>query len=397
MEGCTLGLLPGDSPACERLDLHHSAWSAGGKADLHGEVEMTVRQSRKAGGKKAGAGKASSNAANAGRAQVPKKEVPREKPKSRPPNYESGMRIAQLVDEFPRNTIGRRLSEVCKELGVGPLAIRRYVKALGEVFITEDNKPQFIIEPRGGEVWLVRRPERENMSGSLLYHLVSVYFSLEFFKLLENNVMAPTLEAVMTQLETSLPESLKAHLPELPRKFFAAPSPHKDYSGSADQLEDAITAIIYQYEAEITYKKVGEEPKTIEIKPLTLLYHRGGLYLVALSWDYERPYYYNVERIQEFKLLKDRGRFTYPKDYHPKQMIQGAFGVFGDQDNLKTFRLRFPPDLADYIMSFSVHESQQFDRQEDGAVILTLTVTDSEEVRAWIRSFGNAISVVEEK
>lgn len=313
------------------------------------------------------------------------------KSRYRPATHESGVRMAQLVDEFPRNSIGRRLNEVCDWLGVSPLTIRRYIKALNQVFVTEEGEPQFKIETRGGEQWMVRQPERKDVSGASLYHLVSVYFSLEFFRLLENNIMPPTLEGVLTKLESMLPPSLKSHLRHLPRKFFAAPSPHRDYSDFADQLEDAIKAIIYQREAEIVYKKPGEAPKTIEIKPLTLLYHHGKLYLVALSWDYKRPVYYNIERIHSMKLLDDRPSFSYPDDYHPSQMIQGAFGVFSKKEKITTFRLRFPPELAEYISSWKVHETQKLERQDDGSVILTMTVTDSEEVRAWIRSFGEMV------
>ncbi len=128
----------------------------------------------------------------------------------------------------------------------------------------------------------------------------------------------------------------------------------------------------------------------MRVRPLTLLYHSGKLYLVAVKKGYQKPVYYSIERIKDAELHRE-DRFEYPRGYEPKQMLDGAFGVFGQRDKVKTFRVKFPPELKGYIMSWKVHETQSFEEQKDGSVILTMKVTDSEEVRAWIRSFGKAV------
>ncbi len=311
--------------------------------------------------------------------------------------YPSARRIAHLVADFPRNTIGRRLSGVCQQFGVDEQTIRRDVKMLGEEFQGENGEPVFRIETRGdGDKWLVRRPAQSDLSEATIYHLVSMYLSLEFLKLFEGKIIAPPIEQIMEKIERMIPSSQRGLLREFSRKFFAAPSPCKDYSSEecADVLEDVITAVVYQTELSIRYKKLGrDEPWWMRVLPLTLLYHRGSLYLIAIKKGYKSPVYYNVERIKDAKPHRDE-HFEYPKDYKPQQMLDGAFGVFGRGDEVKTFRVKFPPGLKEYIMYWKVHETQEFEEQDDGSVVLTMRVTDSEEVRAWIRSFGESVEIV---
>ncbi len=308
--------------------------------------------------------------------------------------YPSALRMARLVDEMPRHGLGSRLSSVAEVLGVSEQTVKRYVKALNDEFVTEDGEPQFVIKKEGDEEWLVRRRKYSDASETNIYHLISVYLVLEMFRMLGENVVAPTIEQVMEKVEMLLPPSHRTLLNNLPRKFFAAPSPHRDYSEHSDVLNDVMKAIVYQDVINILYKGAGkEDAHWIEIKPLTLMYHRGSLYVNALAYEYDDPWFYGVERIQEVEFIGDK--FEYPDKYHPMQKTDGAFGIFSDAENIKTFKIKFPPELADYITCWKVHHTQKFKKLKDGSVVLTMTVTDSEEVRSWIRSFGDMVSVVE--
>ena len=317
----------------------------------------------------------------------------------RPPTYPAARRFAHLVSEFPIGERGLPIEKVLMDYSsdhVKPLSeqtLRRDIKALNEEFQTADGEPVFIIEKRGETRYLVRRPGRLEGEGGNIYQLVSMYLSLEYLRILDDEIISQPIEDAMERIEALLPASKRGLLREFPRKFFAAPSPHKDYSseGCKDALDDVIASIVYQNEMSICYKKLGqEEPWWMRVQPLTLLYHRGSLYLIAIKVGYEDPVYFNIERIKESERHRD-ARFEYPDNYNPRQMLDGAFGVFGQADKVKTFRIKFPPELKEYIMYWKVHETQQFEEQEDGSVILTMEVTDSEEVRSWIRSFGEGV------
>jgi len=305
--------------------------------------------------------------------------------------YPAALRMARLVDEMPRHGIGQRLASVAESLGVDPQTIRRYVRAMAGEFVTEDGEqPQFVIEKKGGEDWLVRRPRLGEGSETSIYHLVSVYFALEYFKMLGQNVVALSVEEVLEKVELLLPKKHRELLADLPRKFYNAPWAPKDYSRHVDILEDVIQAVVYQKVIEMTYKPAGRAPEQYLVRPLTLLHHKGGFYLVAKPSKRKKPVYFNIERIREIKLTEKK--FDYPKSFHPAQMLDGAFGIFTGP--AKVFKLKFAPTLSEYIAGRKWHRSQKIRTRKDGSVVLTLKVTDSEEVRSWIRSFGKKVKVL---
>jgi proteasome accessory factor B len=209
--------------------------------------------------------------------------------------------------------------------------------------------------------------------------------------MLGHNVVALSVEDVFNRAEKKLTAKERDLLRELPRKFFTAPWAPKDYSDKVDILEDVIKAVVYQNLIKIFYNKPGEkEPWHYTLEPWTLLYHKGGFYLVARSVRQARPVYFNLERIQSVTLTKDK--FDYPKNYHPSQMLDGAFGIFSGP--AQTFKLKFSPKVSEYVTARKWHRSQKIQRKRDGSLVLTLKVADSEEVRSWIRSFGKEVKVL---
>ena len=303
--------------------------------------------------------------------------------------YPSAVRMARLVDEMPRHSLGRRLSSVADGLGVSDQTVRRYVKALNEEFVTEYDEPQFVIQKQGGEEWLIRKSKYDEKSQANIYQLVSVFLSLEIFKMLgSNNLFVDLADDVFLEVLKKLTSHHRDLIEYLPRKFFSAPWAPKDYSKHDEMLSDVIKAIIYQNVMHIHYKPGGCDPCDYTVEPLTLLYHKGGLYLIGKTIKHKKPVYFNIERLREVEVTQEK--FDYPINYHPDQMIEGAFGIFSTGEK-KTFKLKFPPELCDYICSRQWHKSQKCKVAKDGSVTLTMKVTDSEEVRAWIRSFGDMV------
>ncbi|MFO8055795.1 MAG: WYL domain-containing protein [bacterium] len=313
-------------------------------------------------------------------------------PSYRKATYKSAVRMVRLVDEMPKHGLGRRLESVAKGLGVSKQTVKRYVKALQDEFVTESGEPQFVIKKEGDEEWLVRRSKYDEKARANIYQLISVYLSLEIFKMLgANNLFMDLVDDVLGEVEQKLTSAHRGLIKDLARKFYSEPWAPKDYSQHDEVLSNVIKALVYQNVININYKPGGCEPCDYTIQPLTLLYHRGGLYLIARAIHHQQPVYFNIERLQEVQVTPDK--FDYPEKYHPAQMMDGAFGIFTGGEK-KTFRLRFPPQLKDYICSRQWHKSQHCEVHGDGSVTLTLTVTDSEEVRSWIRGFGDNVSML---
>jgi len=321
-----------------------------------------------------------------------RKNAPGRRPKYRKPSYNSAIRIACLVDRLPHHDLGMRLASVAEYLGVSEQTVRRYVKALDDEFQTDDGRPQFFIEVRGEEKWLCRRDRFAEPADAHIYQLVSVYLSLEIFKMLGRSLsMVDMVDGVYAMVEKQLTIGHRQRIKDLPRKFFSAPYAPKDYTNHDEIISDILKAVIYQCVVEMSYKPANGEPEPHTVKPLTLLYHKGGLYVVGESNRHKKPVYFALERIQELTVTREK--FVYPEKYDPAKMLDGAFGIYSGP--ARTFKLKFPPSLNEYIRSRQWHRSQKFEAMADGSLVMTLKVTDSEEVRSWIRSFGKKVSVLE--
>jgi proteasome accessory factor B len=306
------------------------------------------------------------------------------------PNYEVALRMARLVSEMAGHPFGWELADVAEYLGVHERTVRRYVKALGKEFMDDEGGPLYRIEKKGEELRLMKKGEtREGLSESV-YHLISVHLSLEFFRMLGENAVALSVEDVLDRAKKRLSPRERDLLQNLDRKFFTAPAAAKDYSGCEDILEDVIKAIVYQDVINIHYQRGNGEVWHYTLEPYTLMYHKGGFYLIARSVRQKTPVYFTIEKIKSIEVTSEK--FSYPKDYQPSQLLDGAFGIFSGP--AQTFKLKFSPVLADYITSRKWHSSQSFNKQKDGSLLMTLKVADTEEVRSWIRSFGRKVEIV---
>ena len=178
----------------------------------------------------------------------------------RKPSYSAAVNLARIVDEMPMHPFGWELSELADYLGVSVRTVRRYARVLADEFLDDDGQPVFLIERRGEKLRLVRRSKpREEMPESI-YHLISVYLSLEFFRMLGENVVALSVEDVFKRAEKRLSPRERDLIRDLSRKFYNAPSAPKDYSEHMDILEDVIKAIVYQNTIKMIYKPPEREP-----------------------------------------------------------------------------------------------------------------------------------------
>jgi len=305
----------------------------------------------------------------------------------RKPTYADGINLARIVDGISHYPFGWQLKELAQDLGVSERTARRYIKALSQEFLDDEGNPIFAIEKKEQGAVLIKKSKEPKPISASIYHLISVYLALEFFKMLGENVVAFSVENVFEIMEKQLSPRERDLLKDLPRKFYTAPYAQKDYSNKVDILEDLIKAIVYQNIIKITYKRPSGEEWNYTLEPLTLLYHKGGFYLIARSVKHQYSVYFNLERIQNIQLQSEK--FEYPKKYHPEQMLEGAFGIFAGP--AKEIKLRFAPELKEYITAYKWHKSQKFEPLKDGSVIMTLKVTDSEELKAWVRSFGRKV------
>jgi predicted DNA-binding transcriptional regulator YafY len=85
-------------------------------------------------------------------------------------------------------------------------------------------------------------------------------------------------------------------------------------------------------------------------------------------------------------------RFEILEDFSISEFTNVPFGLFHE----KPFSVKvvFDKDLSDYVQRRTWHPSQKIKELKNGRVILPLTASGEEEIKAWILSFGPKAEVL---
>ena len=144
----------------------------------------------------------------------------------------------------------------------------------------------------------------------------------------------------------------------------------------------------------VTYRapQTRARDKTYQVLPLRLFSHAGGIYLMAYMKYYGSYVKLNLQRLRALKVLEKKGEV--PEDFDPETVENAAFGVFHG-GKVRTFRLRFTPELAPYIRERTWHPSQALQDLDDGGVELTFRCGESYEVTSWVASWLGGVEVLE--
>jgi proteasome accessory factor B len=143
----------------------------------------------------------------------------------------------------------------------------------------------------------------------------------------------------------------------------------------------------------INYQSLSAtEPVEHEVYPYGLTYHRGSLYLIARPSDRQKMLHFKVDRIEEAVA----GPFTFepPEDFNVHDHLADSFGVF-QGDGKIAIKVRFLPRVAPYVLESKWHDSQKLTKQKDGSVLAEFLLSNTEEIKRWILSFGQHAVVIE--
>lgn len=185
---------------------------------------------------------------------------------------------------------------------------------------------------------------------------------------------------------------------DLERKLYALPDAPAVASQSEhydDVLNEVLTAVLRGEELSLRYpdSDAGGEALQLRVKPLTLAYYRGRLYLLADSAHHGRIRLFALHRVLEADW--QRGcRFEAPTDFRPDAYFSSQFGLFHGEE-AATVRVRFAPGAARYARERLWHASQRCTDLGDGGCELGWRIPLTPDLRSWLLSFGDAVEVLE--
>jgi len=225
-----------------------------------------------------------------------------------------------------------------------------------------------------------------------LQELLTLYFLRSSLDILQGTPFHDDLEAIFRKVNSVLPPRYAAHLERISRITIPLLQGRRDYSRAAAVLTDLRRALLLQNRVTLGYRTPSRKrPARYTVDPYTLVYYKGGLYLLGYAHNRLAIRTFAVERITELAIGTER--FEIPPDYQPEERFRGAFGIVDEEPF--AVRVRFTPAIAHAIVERSWHRSQQLQKLPDGSVELSFSAGGRMEILSWVLSYGGMAELLE--
>ena len=150
-------------------------------------------------------------------------------------------------------------------------------------------------------------------------------------------------------------------------------------------MNEILTALLREERLDVVHERIAGGGRAVLFEPYTLLVYKKGLYLAGFSHAHGEVRTLTLDGFRDVT-WKRGDRFTYPADFRPEQLAEGAFGLIkGAPAHVRVF---FTEKVARYVTRRSWHPSQRV-RRVPGGVELSLDVNGTVELASWVLSFGD--------
>jgi proteasome accessory factor B len=283
---------------------------------------------------------------------------------------------------------GITIDELAEETGVNRRTIHRDLGAIHEA-----GYPLISEWEEGRKVYrfLTRFKDIPPINFTL-QELMTLYFLRSSLDALTGTPFHDDLEAIFRKVNSVLPPRYAAHLERIARVSLPLLQGSRDYGRIAELLGILRESLLYQYRVNITYDTKGKgDPADYTVDPYTLIFYKGGLYLMGYAHNRQALRTFAVERISRVEM--GRERFEMPAGFRPEEQFLGAFGIV--EEEVMQIKVRFSPAIAHTVRGRRWHPSQSIAEEEDGSVILTFTAGGKMEIVSWLLSYGRHAEILE--
>lgn len=225
-----------------------------------------------------------------------------------------------------------------------------------------------------------------------LQELMTLSFLRSQLDILKGTPFREDMEAIFRKVNSVLPPRYAAHMERIARVSLPLLQGGRDYGKVAEPLKLMRDALLYQYRLTLGYRPPGKR-RTAEYKvdPYTLIFYKGGLYLLGYAHNRKALRTFAVERISQVTVEKER--FEMPEEFRPEEQLKSAFGIV--EETAMTVKVRFSPQIAHAIGDRLWHPTQKIRQERDGSALLSFTAGGRMEIISWILSYGRYAEVLE--
>ena len=295
----------------------------------------------------------------------------------------------QILREIESHRTGVTIHELAKHAGVTTRTIRRDLQALQEA--------GFAIYDEGEENetkrWrLDAQPFRSVQEGLSVSDVAALYLSRTLVDGFTGWPLSDELREAFAKIERSLNPRMREFLATLPQVISTKSGPKAGQASGrlVDVTRRLLDATRDRRVIEMRYFSASSNrAKSYVVQPYRLALAQGGVYLVAWVPPYDEFRTFAAERIERLSVSDETFRRTREL---PSDLFGGSMGVFWASP--ERIELEFAPNVAPYVRGRVWHASQAIEELPDGAVRMTLDVSNDWALRSWLLGFGASVRVV---
>ena len=225
-----------------------------------------------------------------------------------------------------------------------------------------------------------------------LPQLMSLYLLKSLGAHLAGTPFQAEIDELFKSIHSVLPDRHAAHLERIARVSLPLLHGARDYTTSAPYVAELQKAMLQQYRIRLNYAKNGKEAVDgYELDPYTLVFHKGGIYLLGNAHNRAGMRLFALERIRGIEVT--RQRFEIPESYQPEAHFSSAFGLVSDTP--MKVRVRFSAEIAHTVKERIWMPEQRISTDAEGRVVVEFEAAGQMELVSWILSYGIHAEVLE--
>ncbi len=299
--------------------------------------------------------------------------------------YSQTTRVQNIV----RTLVARQgitIGELAEEFDVTKRTLYRDLKALEEA-----DYPLLSEIVEGTTYWKLESSFRSTPPVPFtLNELIALYFSGKLIVSPGRFPFQPELESAFKKIETSLPAKHIARLEKIEEMFSPLVRGSNKIPLDKGVFETVQQALLNQNVLRVEYKpRKRDEAIASEVQPYSLLFYKGEFYLLCFVPG-KGMRHFALDGIKKAETIKET--FEIPQEFSISEFLNASFGLFHGKPI--SAEVIFDKELSEYIQARTWHPSQKIKKLRDGRILLSMTASGKEEIKAWILSFGAKAQVL---
>jgi len=225
-----------------------------------------------------------------------------------------------------------------------------------------------------------------------LNQLMSLYLLRSLGVHLTGTPFQSEIDELFRNINAVLPDRYAAHLERITRVSLPILHGARNYADSAAHISELQRALLHQFRIRLSYAKRGlKSCSEYDLDPYTLVFNKGGIYLLGYAHNRKDIRLFALERIRGVEVTKQR--FEIMPGYVPEDHFSSAFGLVNDKT--LPVRVRFSHKIAHAVQDRVWMPNQQVTVDGEGRVTVEFLASGEMELVSWILSYGAHAEVLD--